>query len=183
VPEDTPLFFAVLDGPSPGDWELFGTKFGKLISDARQTVKPPAVGRELLDTFDIYVEPVLKSPADLLKTSRLDSLAGVIMDAMPELGGAIDLDQRLNTFHKHVLKIRAAAPTSSTPLYQRIGYEMWFITDRDPDEFKDQVNQAYQSASMLKTMVNHHFLSSKQVFIDHMAEYVANVYLKMFWGA
>jgi hypothetical protein len=183
VPEDTPLFFAVLDGQSPGDWQLFGTKFGSLIKEAKQKAKPTAVGPELLDIFDIYIEPMLKSPADLLKASRLDLLAGVIMDAMPKPDGTDDLDERLNTFHKHVLKVRAVATNNSNPLFRRIGYEMWFITD-DPNKLNKQVKQAYNSASMLsETTVSHYFLSSKEAFIDHVASYLSNVYLKMYRGS
>ena len=110
----------------------------------------------------------------------------VIMDAVPRPDGTNDIEEKLKTFHQHVLKMKkaaAAAASNSNPMFRRIGYEMWFVTDGDSDKLAKHIEQANASTSMLKdTYVNHHFFSKKEEFIDHTLSYLANVYLKMYRG-
>jgi hypothetical protein len=179
-PQDTPLFFAVLDGQSPKDWTLFGKPFPDLMREAKDKAKPTAVGADLLKTFKIYIEPVLQSPEELLKEKHLDSLAGIIIDALPKQGGVVDLDEKLTTFRDHIRQISKATKANSDALHKRIGYEIWFISDRDTDKLAEYVRRARDAASMLQgSSVGHFFITTKDLLIDHAAHYLSNVYFKM----
>jgi hypothetical protein len=179
-PQDTPLFFAVLDGQNPKDWTLFGTPFPDLMREAKDKAKPMAVGADLLKTFKIYIEPVLQSPEELLKEKRLDSLAGIIIDALPRQGGSVDLEEKLETFRSHIRQLSKATKANSDALHKRIGYEIWFVSDGDTGKLADYVRRARDAASMLRgTPVGHFFITTKDLLIDHTALYLSNVYFKM----
>jgi hypothetical protein len=179
VPKDTPLIFAVLDGESPKDWSPFGTRLPELMRETKEKAKLKGVRKALRDTYEIYVEPMLKSPAELLEADRLDTVAGVIMDALPGPNFPNDLDEKLDTFRTHVEKVLEATKSNPEAMCRRLGYEMWFITDNDTDRLSRYVQQAYDIASMLEaTNVSHQLFSSKEALIDHTAFYLSNVYLK-----
>jgi hypothetical protein len=183
VPEDTPLLFAVLDGQSPRDWPLFGTKFSNLMQEAKQKAKPKGVRPVVRNAFDIYIEPMIKSPEELLEVDKLDALAGVIMDALPQPGGTNDLDAKLEKYHAHILKATNLTKDSNRAMFRKIGYEIWFVSEDDPDKLSKCVEDARISAAMLTpSSISHVFLPSKDAFIDHMATYLSNVYLKMYRG-
>lgn len=180
--EDVPLFFAVLDGQSPKDWSLFGQSFPEIMKEAKKT-KPPAVGAALLKTFKIYVEPVLLGPEELLKEKRLDSLAGIIIDALPKQDGSLELGDKLTTFRNHIRQLSRATKVNADALHRRIGYEIWFVTDRDTDKLSESVQKVRDTAAMLQgTSVGHAFITTKELLIDHTARYLSNVYFKMDGG-
>jgi hypothetical protein len=180
VPEDTPLYFAVLDGQSPKDWQLFGKPFPDLMQEAKDKAKPTAVGPDLLETFDIYIQPMLRSPQELLKEKHFDSLAGIIIDALPKQGGSLDLDEKLKTFRHHIRNISTQTKANSDALFRRIGYEIWFISDGDTSKLAGYVREARDAASILQgATIGHVFITTKELLIDHAAHYLSNVYFKM----
>lgn len=154
------------------------------MREAKEKAKPTAVGADLLKTFKIYIEPILQGPDDLLKAKRFDSLAGIIIDALPKQGSPTDLEDKLETFRNHVRQLSKATRANSEALHKRIGYEIWFVSDGDTDKLAKCVRDARDSASILEvTSIAHFFITSKELLIDHAAHYLSNVYFRMDRGS
>src|SRR5271156_4170674 len=181
-PEVTSLYLAVLDGPDPATWPLYGGDFSKVMSDACEVAcrEPCGVPPQYLESFSVGLEAILAGPEKLLQEQQLDNVVGVIVDALPKTGMAQDFKKKLDDLEKHVRAVKLRNKNRPDPMFLHFGYKIWFVTENArlvSDFVKEAVRTAERmfAGRMFKepVRVDWDFVFSERGLADNLSVYLA----------
>ena len=181
APASTPLFLAVLDGQDPQNWPLYGERFRDLMAEARQVMRPYAVTPELLQQYNVEIEPILVGPQALLEEERLDKVVGIIIDTLPKERIDEDLKQKLEILRRHIRQIKRKCQSNDGAMFKRFGYRFWFVTD-DANRIADFVQHVRDMAGdMLNGTAEYDvaYIVEKGLLIHHLNAYLSDIYYEL----
>lgn len=183
-PEQTTLYFAVLDGDDPSTWQLYGKRFADLVEAASKGAQPHRVPQQWKNLFSVDVKPLLIGPDELMEEKNLDKIVGVIIDSQPNgvakdefFAGKISLLKQL-----HLKQTKDC----ESPLFKRFGYNVWFATDKtdspETANFVDHVRDAL-AANMKETTIKYDYIVEEGVLSYLMMHVVTEAYFTLASGA
>jgi hypothetical protein len=180
--ETVRLYFAVLDGPNPKTWSLYGKKFPDFMQKVCEAARPdPAdVSEDLLQDYTVEIAPIWSGPNDLLKDKSLNEVVGVIIDAFPKADTQADQNEKLRMLRRHVNRLHKLNQDNARASFKRFRYQIWFMTDKST-KVAGFVENAFDAAAAIigKDLIDHQVFKEEGWLARHLTSYVQNIYVRL----
>jgi hypothetical protein len=173
------LYFAVLDGSDPTTWSPYGKSFPDFMGDACKAAQPSSrlVSADLLEDYNVRIEPIWSGPDDLLKEQALDRVVGVIIDAFPKPNLHDDRAEKARIMRRHVRRLQESNLANESAFFKHFRYAIWFMTDDTTEiaEFKDSVINAAAKVLGIDRIEDQVFTEESLLGV-HLKYYVRHIY-------